>query len=134
MLPVRENLKQPEWLSTFLRHSHRRQYPSKSTIIHSGDEPNTLYYIIDGSVSVVMEDSEGREIVLAYLNKGDFFGEMGLSGSLASSNSVCATRPVTSKKAKSRTLELVLFRRFEIGPATAKRISGSSFASRLNWS
>ena len=83
MLPVRENLKQPEWLSTFLRHSHRRQYPSKSTIIHSGDEPNTLYYIIDGSVSVVMEDSEGREIVLAYLNKGDFFGEMGLFDSEA---------------------------------------------------
>ena len=78
MLPIREKPAQPEWLSVLLRNSHRRQYPAKSTIIHSGDEPNTLYYIIDGSVSVIMEDSEGREIVLAYLNSGDFFGEMGL--------------------------------------------------------
>ena len=34
--------------------------------------------MVDGSVSVVIEDDEGREIVLAYLNNGDFFGEMGL--------------------------------------------------------
>ena len=37
-----------------------------------------LYFILDGSVSVLIEDEEGHEIVLAYLNKGDFFGEMGL--------------------------------------------------------
>jgi len=37
-----------------------------------------LYFILDGSVSVLIEDSDGREIVLAYLNKGDSFGEMGL--------------------------------------------------------
>jgi len=40
--------------------------------------PETLYYIVDGSVSVVIEDDDGREIVLAYLSAGDFFGEMGL--------------------------------------------------------
>ena len=67
-----------EWLDIFLRSSHRRQYPAKTTIIHHGDKPDTLYYMVDGSVSVVIEDDEGREIVLAYLNNGDFFGEMGL--------------------------------------------------------
>lgn len=67
-----------EWLDVFLRSSHRRQYPAKTTIIHSGDVPETLYYVIEGSVSVVMEDDDGREIVLAYLCAGDFFGEMGL--------------------------------------------------------
>ena len=35
---------------------------------------------VDGSVSVLIEDEDGREIVLAYLNKGDFFGEMALFG------------------------------------------------------
>jgi CRP/FNR family cyclic AMP-dependent transcriptional regulator len=49
-------------------------------IIYAGDKPEVLYYIVDGSVTVLIEDSEGREIVLAYLNKGDFFGEMGLFG------------------------------------------------------
>ena len=65
-------------LDRFLEHCHRRHYPAKSVIIYAGDKPDVLYYIIDGSVSVLIEDSDGHEIVLAYLNKGDFFGEMGL--------------------------------------------------------
>lgn len=77
-MPQLNTAAQMEWLETFLRHSHRRQYPAKTTIIHHGDQPDTLYYIVEGSVSVVVEDDDGREIVLAYLNKGDFFGEMGL--------------------------------------------------------
>ncbi len=67
-------------LDAFLEHSHRRKYPSKSIIIYAGATPEVLYYITNGSVSVLIEDEEGREIVLAYLNKGDFFGEMGLFG------------------------------------------------------
>jgi len=67
-----------ETLDKFLEHCHRRHYPQKSVIIYAGDEPDVLYYIIDGSVSVLIEDEDGHEIVLAYLNKGDFFGEMGL--------------------------------------------------------
>ncbi len=65
-------------IDRFLEHCHRRRYPSKSVIIYEGDTPDVLYYIMDGSVSVLIEDQDGREIVLAYLNKGDFFGEMGL--------------------------------------------------------
>lgn len=67
-------------LDRFIEHCHRRHYPAKSVIIYAGDKPDVLYFIIDGSVTVLIEDEEGREIVLAYLNKGDFFGEMGLFG------------------------------------------------------
>ena len=67
-------------LDQFLEHCHRRQYPAKSVIIYAGDKPDVLYYIVEGSVTVLIEDEDGREIVLAYLNKGDFFGEMGLFG------------------------------------------------------
>jgi CRP/FNR family cyclic AMP-dependent transcriptional regulator len=65
-------------IEKFLTHCHRRSYPNKSVIIHGGDTPDALYYITAGSVSVVSEDDEGNEMVLAYLNAGDFFGEMGL--------------------------------------------------------
>ena len=65
-------------LDNFLHHCHSKKYSARSTIIHAGDESETLYYIIDGSVSVVIEDEDCNEIVLAYLNPGDFFGEMGL--------------------------------------------------------
>ena len=65
-------------LENFLTHCHRKTLPAKQTIIHARDESHTLYYIIEGSVSVVIEDEDCNEIVLAYLNAGDFFGEMGL--------------------------------------------------------
>jgi len=65
-------------LDEFLAHCHRRRYPAKSTIIYAGDSSDSLYYIIRGSVTVLIEDDDGREMIVAYLNKGDFFGEIGL--------------------------------------------------------
>jgi len=65
-------------IERFLSHCHQRKYPAKSVIICAGDTPDVLYFVVRGSVSVLMEDDSGHEIVLAYLNPGDFFGEMGL--------------------------------------------------------
>lgn len=62
----------------FLSHCHRRRFPAKSTLIYAGDKSESLYYIIKGSVTVSIEDEDGREIIVAYLNAGDFFGEMGM--------------------------------------------------------
>ena len=65
-------------LDRFLEHCHRRTYPAKSLIINAGDYSSELFFLIKGSVSVLIEDDDGHEIVLAYLNKGDFFGEIGM--------------------------------------------------------
>ncbi|MBB5212962.1 cAMP-activated global transcriptional regulator CRP [Microbulbifer hydrolyticus] len=65
-------------IEDFLAHCHRRRYPAKSTIIYAGDRCESLYFIMRGSVTVLIEDDEGREMIVAYLNDGDFFGEMGL--------------------------------------------------------
>ena len=72
--PLRANVT----LERFLEHCHRRTFPPKTVIINAGDISDELFYIVKGSVSVLMEDDHGREIVLAYLNEGDFFGELGL--------------------------------------------------------
>ncbi len=65
-------------INRFLSYCRIRSLPSKTVIIHAGDLPDVLYYVISGSVEVMIEDEEGNEMVLAYLNKGQFFGEMGL--------------------------------------------------------
>ena len=62
----------------FLEHCHKKSFPAKSVIIKEGDQSNDLFYIISGSVTVLIEDQKGHEIVLTYLNAGDFFGELGL--------------------------------------------------------
>ena len=73
--PLTPHIKHAEAL---IANSHRRRYPTKSTIIYAGDTSETLYYIIKGSVTVAIEDDEGKEMIVAYLNDGAFFGEMGL--------------------------------------------------------
>ncbi len=61
-----------------LPHSQRRKCPAKSNIICAGEESDSLYLILKGSVTILIEDNEGREMIVAYLNTGDFFGELGL--------------------------------------------------------
>ena len=63
-----------EW---FLSHCHIHKYPAKSTLIHAGEKAETLYYIVKGTVAVLIKDDEGKEMILSYLNQGDFLGEMG---------------------------------------------------------
>lgn len=65
-------------IDKLLVHCQRRRYPAKSNIICAGDTADSLAYIVKGSVTVLIEDEEGREMIIAYLNSGDFFGELGL--------------------------------------------------------
>jgi len=67
-----------ESLSRFLSYCEKRKYPKKGIIFREGDPANSLYYIIEGSVSVSSNDETGSEIVLTYLHKGEFIGEIGL--------------------------------------------------------
>jgi len=68
----------PEKLEHLLNQCHRRRYPARATLVYAGDKSDSLYFIIKGSVMVLIEDDRGREMIVAYLNEGDFFGEMGL--------------------------------------------------------
>ncbi len=65
-------------LEHLLKHAHKKSYDAKKVVIHEGDVPDSLYYIIEGSANVQAENEQGDEIILAHLNAGDFFGESGL--------------------------------------------------------
>ena len=62
----------------FLAHCHRRRYPSRTDIFRPGDPATTLYYVVSGSVSIITEEEDGRELVLGYYGPGEFVGELGL--------------------------------------------------------
>jgi CRP/FNR family cyclic AMP-dependent transcriptional regulator len=68
-----------EALEHFLHFCHIKKYPAKAIIIRPGDTGDRLYFIIDGSVSVCVEEVDGEhELILAYLNKNEFIGEIGI--------------------------------------------------------
>ncbi len=65
-------------IDRFLAHSHRRRYPTRTDVFRPGDPAGTLYYVISGSVSIMAEEDDDRELVLGYFGAGEFVGEMGL--------------------------------------------------------
>lgn len=65
-------------IDRFLAHSHRRRYPARTDVFRPGDPAGTMYYVVSGSVSMIAEEDEDRELVLGYFGAGEFVGEMGL--------------------------------------------------------
>lgn len=50
----------------------------KNIVVHEFDPGDSMYVILDGEVKVSTYSADGREVVLALLGKGSFFGEMSL--------------------------------------------------------
>ena len=73
--PINPHIPQVE---KFLSFCSRKKYTAKSTLISAGDTASSLFYIVEGSVTVLLEDEDGKEMIVTYLNKGDFFGEAGI--------------------------------------------------------
>ncbi|MGH8443857.1 MAG: cyclic nucleotide-binding domain-containing protein [Solimonas sp.] len=82
-------------VQAFVQQAHKRSFAPKHTVIHAGDAPQSLYLILEGSISILLEDENGREIVLAYLGPGDFFGELCLFPEQQSRTAIVRTRTPT---------------------------------------
>ena len=50
-----------------------------------GDTPDTLYVVVDGRIAIANRSIDGRESVVALMEPGDLFGEMGLFDGLGRS-------------------------------------------------
>lgn len=67
-----------EAMNRFLSICERKQYKSKTVVVRPGDPGESLFYVIEGSLVVSTEGEDGRELILSYLNPGDFIGELGV--------------------------------------------------------
>jgi len=56
----------------------QKSFQKNEIILMEEDTPNYMYIIFFGKVKVVQVSADGREKVLTYHEKGDFFGEMAL--------------------------------------------------------
>ena len=65
-------------MAVFLSHMHRRKHAARTDVFRPGDAANTLFYVTSGSLSIITEEPDGRELVLGYVNQGEFIGELGL--------------------------------------------------------
>jgi CRP/FNR family cyclic AMP-dependent transcriptional regulator len=58
--------------------SARRSYPRGRTIVAEGEASQSMYLLLAGRAKVQRSDSEGKEVILAVIGSGEFFGEMSL--------------------------------------------------------
>ncbi|MDY6828556.1 MAG: cAMP-activated global transcriptional regulator CRP [Pseudomonadota bacterium] len=81
-----------EGLESFLGHCHKRRYSKNASILDRNADCSSLFFILRGSVRVSVEEPGGKEMILSYLNRGDFFGEMGLFESAPTRSAVVRSR------------------------------------------
>jgi CRP/FNR family cyclic AMP-dependent transcriptional regulator len=76
-VPMFEHLAEEELehLSNLL---HARRYPKGEVIFHQGDVGTALFIIRKGQVAIRLSSLDGKEVTLAMLERGDFFGELAL--------------------------------------------------------
>ncbi|MGQ0570893.1 MAG: Crp/Fnr family transcriptional regulator [Armatimonadota bacterium] len=68
----------PEELKALAALLQRRLYRKGETVFRQSDPGSTLYIIESGEVKVTLVSSHGKEVILAILGQGGFFGELAL--------------------------------------------------------
>jgi CRP-like cAMP-binding protein len=63
---------------TVLGVMRERSLPRGATVFHQYDNGGGLYLILSGSVKITRTGRDGRDVTVAVLNEGNFFGEMSL--------------------------------------------------------
>lgn len=89
-LPLFADLDDRE-LASIVAVAKTRRYAKDDVIFHADESGDVFCLIREGQVKVTMISPEGKEIILALLGPGDFFGEMALLDDEPRSATVIAT-------------------------------------------
>jgi CRP/FNR family cyclic AMP-dependent transcriptional regulator len=119
-------------IQAFLENCQQRSYDKNEDIVKPGDPADTLYYVLEGSLVVTLEEESGQELILAYLNKGEFLGEVGLFVPQSNRDVLIRTRTETTLAEISyeRVIELVEAGNYPSAKALLISI-GSQLSNRL---
>ena len=75
-------------LASVARLAMMRRFPRGQSVVRAGDRTDYVYFVLTGSLKVVVSDEDGREVILSILGQGELFGEMGMFGEQPRSASV----------------------------------------------
>src|SRR5574343_790608 len=87
----------------------RKRVERGAFVVRAGESTDSLYILLTGRAKVTNTDEEGREIILAWLGQGEFFGDLGLIDGSRRSANVVAVEPCEllcpSKEAFQRCMQ-----------------------------
>lgn len=85
-----------------------KRYPRDTVIVSATDPGDALYVVADGEVKVSLWSDNGREVILAALGPGSFFGEMSLvDGEPRSANVACTTDALVLRLGRKEFLQVL---------------------------
>jgi CRP/FNR family transcriptional regulator, cyclic AMP receptor protein len=88
-LPLLSRLSDSELVGLIPKLQHR-SYPRNTLMLSAGEKTDALYVIVSGKAKILIDDGHGREVTLATLGSGEFFGEMSFADEKPRSASVLA--------------------------------------------
>jgi CRP/FNR family cyclic AMP-dependent transcriptional regulator len=95
-----------EQLRILSRVAVRRIFPKHQLLLQEGAQGESLYLIQSGRAKVSLSDAMGREVILAVLMPGEFFGELALID-----NEPCSANVVAMEEVVCHVISKAEFRR-----------------------
>ncbi len=66
----------PEEFKQIVSRLNLRHYDEDTVVVSEGDKGDSLFIVVQGEVRVLTKDLKAKEVVLANLGEGEFFGEV----------------------------------------------------------
>ena len=116
-------------LSELLAQAKLRRFERDEVIYHRGDPARDLHVVVAGSVKLIREDVEGREVLLWVLERGGVLGQQAIFGRSRPTTAVATTDAVTIQllgETCARVLERnprILYRAFEMFETRVEKLT-----------
>ena len=91
-IPLFENLSE-EGIRQLEEQTRKKTAAKNAILMLAGGAADAVYIILSGSVKIFLSDEDGKEVILAQLGPGDYFGEMALIDDQPRSASVITQEP-----------------------------------------
>ena len=85
----------PERLKRLAEMLRKKTVPSGTNMITADQPGEVVYVLLEGTVKILIEQMDGREVILAFLGAGDTVGEMSLVDSAGRSANVMTMEKCT---------------------------------------
>ena len=103
-----------EVLANVARVSMMRRITRGQSVVNAGDRSDYVYFVLTGSLKVIVSDEDGREVILSILGQGELFGEMGMFDEQPRSASVVAVVPADLVLIAKQDFRLLMREYFDV--------------------
>ena len=114
----------PDEVRDFLRDSTVKSVPARGVVFLRDDEADGVYGILDGSVSVTVESTDGEDMILRLLEPGELSGELAVLDGRGRTASVIARSPCTLLFIPRAAFLRLLARRPEVAVRVISMLAG----------